>query len=155
MNPDLVIIRACDDGGVPTDQEFQSWAAGALAGAAGSCSLGIRVVAEKESAELNHRYRDRDHPTNVLSFPMDLPVELGRALESKPLGDLVICAGVVALEAQQQGKPEMNHWAHLTVHGILHLLGHGHENEEEAVAMEALEREILQGFGIPDPYRVS
>ena len=102
----------------------------------------------KEGRALNRHYRGKDYATNVLSFPADLPEGVDLPL----LGDLVICAPVVAKEAQDQGKPLAAHYAHLTVHGVLHLLGMDHEDEREAEAMEAIEREILADLGLPDPY---
>ncbi len=97
---------------------------------------------------LNRRYRDRDYATNVLSFPAELPAGLQLPL----LGDIVICAPVVAREAGEQGKKLRNHYAHLTVHGVLHLLGHEHQHDTEAERMEKLERSILARLGIADPY---
>ena len=101
-----------------------------------------------EGAELNVRYRGREGPTNVLSFVSELPDDLGIDL----LGDLVLCAPVVAAEAGDQGKAPADHWAHLVVHGVLHLLGHDHQADADAERMEAREREVLAGLGIDDPY---
>ena len=108
----------------------------------------VRFVDADESRALNRDYRGRDKPTNVLSFPFDCPPELSLPL----LGDLVICHPVVVEEAQAQDKRLEDHYAHLVVHGTLHLLGHDHLEDDEAEAMEQLEREILAGFGIADPY---
>ena len=108
----------------------------------------VRVVGSAESQRLNLAYRAKDKPTNVLSFPASAQQ---RTLDGA-LGDLVICAPVVAREAREQGKPLNAHYAHLTVHGCLHLLGWDHEDAQEAEAMEQLEREILAGLGLPDPY---
>ena len=114
----------------------------------GSCTaFTIRIVDEAESQELNRRYRGKDKSTNVLSFPYD-----GDMLDVPILGDIVICGPVVAMEAQQQGKEPRAHWAHLVVHGCLHLLGYDHVQESEAEVMEACERKILAGMGFPDPY---
>lgn len=112
----------------------------------------MRIVDADEGRELNRRFRDRDYATNVLSFPDDAPAELLGADEPRPLGDLVLCAPVVAEEAAGQGKSPAAHWAHLIVHGTLHLLGHDHEAPEEAAAMERLETEILVAGGLPDPW---
>ena len=109
----------------------------------------IRLVDEAESRQLNRDYRGKDRPTNVLSFPFEAPPEVLTPL----LGDLVICAPVVVREAREQGKPADAHWAHMLVHGVLHLLGYDHLEPAEADEMEALERDILAGLGFPDPYR--
>jgi probable rRNA maturation factor len=112
----------------------------------------IRVVEEEESRTLNQAYRDQDRPTNVLSFPADvvLPEEAGTA--GKILGDIVICDPVVRREARTQNKNVHEHYAHMVVHGMLHLYGHDHVDPAEADVMEDLEREILSEFGIADPY---
>jgi len=111
----------------------------------------LRIVAEPESAELNRRYRGRNYATNVLSFRPadDWPVLEG---ELTPLGDLVVCAAVVEREAREQGKPPAAHWAHIVIHGALHLTGHDHQTDDEAARMEARERELVAGFGFADPY---
>ena len=101
-----------------------------------------------EGRALNRHYRGKDYATNVLSFPADLPAGVKMPL----LGDLVICAPVVVREAREQRKSPQAHYAHLTVHGVLHLLGWDHDDDKEAEAMEQLEREILAGLGLPDPY---
>ncbi|MDE2087017.1 MAG: rRNA maturation RNase YbeY, partial [Xanthomonadaceae bacterium] len=110
--------------------------------------LSIRIVDADEGRELNRDYRGKDYATNVLSFEADLPPELKLPL----IGDMVICSPVVAREAAEQGKRPRDHWAHLTVHGTLHLLGYDHIVAAEAEAMEALETRILAGLGIADPY---
>ena len=134
--------------GLPAATSFRRWAHAAAQGRIRKADLAIRVVDEKEGRALNHHYRGKDYATNVLSFPADLPEGVDLPL----LGDLVICAPVVAREAREQGKPLAAHYAHLTVHGVLHLLGLDHEDAREAEAMEQLEREILAGLGFPDPY---
>nr|WP_221195627.1 rRNA maturation RNase YbeY [Luteibacter sp. Sphag1AF] len=135
---------------MPAAASFRRWVAAALAGARRRkpAELAIRIVDAEEGQSLNLQYRGRDYATNVLSFPADLPPGLNLPL----IGDLVICAPVVSREAGEQGKPEAHHWAHLTVHGVLHLLGYDHEVEAEADAMEALETKILAGLGISNPY---
>lgn len=134
---------------LPTEQNFTAWVEAVLtAQQIEQAELTIRVVDEAESQELNLTYRQKDAPTNVLSFEMDTDVPL----EVPLLGDLVICAPVVAKEAQQQDKPELHHWAHMVIHGTLHLFGYDHITDEEAEEMEAVERNILQQFKIPDPY---
>lgn len=113
--------------------------------------LTLRLVDEAESAELNARFRQRQGPTNVLAFPADAafaPVDD----DPPPAGDLVVCAGVVAREADEQGKPRDAHWAHIVMHGTLHLIGYDHETPAEAEKMEAKERELLRHFGFADPY---
>lgn len=134
--------------GLPAAVSFRRWAEAAARGRIHRGDLAIRVVDTKEGRALNHHYRGKDYATNVLSFPVDLP----EGVDLPMLGDLVICAPVVAREAKEQRKPLAAHYAHLTVHGVLHLLGLDHEDEREAEAMEQLEREILAELGLPDPY---
>jgi probable rRNA maturation factor len=134
--------------GVPAVADFQRWAAAAFAGRRPEAELSIRIVGESEGAELNSRYRGKSGPTNVLSFPAELPTGVPLPL----VGDLVICAPVVAREAAAQGKTDEAHWAHLTVHGCLHLIGYDHEDDHKAAEMEPLEAAILAGLGYPDPY---
>mgnify|MGYP005864295805 CR=1 FL=1 len=147
---DLEVASELDGVALPDAAAIERWARAAVAAASdrSRVELSVRVVGFEEGRALNARWRDRDRPTNVLSFAADLPVELDIPL----LGDLVICAPVVVREAMEQGKAEADHWAHLVVHGVLHLLGHDHEIETEAEAMEALERRALAGLGIGDPY---
>lgn len=135
--------------GLPAAASFRRWARAALEGRVRRADLALRLVDEREGCNLNRHYRGKDCATNVLSFPAELPA----GVELPILGDLVLCAPVVAREAAEQGKPLQHHYAHLTVHGILHLLGFDHEDPREAEAMEHLEREILAGLGIEDPYR--
>lgn len=108
----------------------------------------IRFVDEEESQTLNRDYRGKDKTTNVLSFPFESPP----GIELPLLGDLVICHAVVAQEASEQGKPLEHHYAHMVVHGILHLMGYDHIDDQEAEEMEQFERELLAELGIPDPY---
>jgi probable rRNA maturation factor len=133
---------------VPRRPEFSRWVDATLAAEGATGDIAIRVVDEEESRTLNRDYRSKDKPTNVLSFPADLPAEV----EPRLLGDIVICAPVVAAEAAAQGKTERAHWAHLVVHGTLHLLGYDHERSPEARRMEARETRILAGLGFPNPY---
>lgn len=141
------IQRATDADGQPDDESLKRWAGLALQGKPGH-ELTIRLVDADESRELNHEYRGKDAPTNVLSFPSDLPPELNIPL----LGDLVICVPVVLREAAEQGKSAEAHWAHMVIHGCLHLLGYDHMEEAEAEEMESLERQLLAELGISDPY---
>ncbi|HZX23487.1 MAG TPA: rRNA maturation RNase YbeY [Woeseiaceae bacterium] len=140
---------------LPGRHALRRWAETALRRAgleAGERELTVRIVGEAESRELNARWRGRDRPTNVLAFPGGEPGLPGEE-EDYPLGDLVVCAPVVAREAAEQGKAAESHWCHMIVHGTLHLAGHDHETPEEAARMEGLEREILAELGHPDPYR--
>jgi probable rRNA maturation factor len=135
--------------GLPGVAKFRHWARSVLAGRRRDAELAIRIVDEAESRALNRRFRGKDRSTNVLAFPAELPPELQLPL----LGDLVICREVVEAEAAAQGKPAEAHWAHMVVHGTLHLVGYDHESADEAEVMEALEAEILAELGWPDPYR--
>lgn len=141
-------IEPRDYPGLPSDDDLCRWATSALMEQAGNEDMTIRVVDSNESQQLNHQYRGKDKPTNVLSFPSDLPEEIGINL----LGDLVICAPVVAEEAKQQSKPLLAHWAHMVIHGTLHLQGYDHIEDDQAEAMEALEIKLLQGLNFANPY---
>ena len=134
--------------GLPQAAAFQTWVAAAANGRRPAVEVSIRVVDAVEGQALNLRYRHKDYPTNVLSFPAELPAGVDVPL----IGDLVLCAPVVAKEAHDQGKTLDQHYAHLTVHGVLHLLGYHHETVAEARAMEAIEVQVLDSLGIPDPY---
>lgn len=135
---------------IPSATRFRRWVMAALRGRRARAEITIRVVTPAESRRLNARYRGKDKPTNVLSFACEAP----SLLKLPALGDLVICAQVVKREARQQGKPVEAHWAHMTVHGVLHLLGYDHQRKNEARHMEALEKTILAGLGHPDPYEI-
>lgn len=150
---DVAVSYGLPRRGVPAAASFRKWVAAALAGRIREADLAIRIVDEKEGRALNRHYRGKDYATNVLSFPAELPEGLPPGVRLPLLGDIVLCAPVVAREAREQGKPLNAHYAHLTVHGVLHLLGWDHEDPREAEAMEQLEREILAGLGIDDPYR--
>ena len=136
--------------GLPAPASFRRWVEAALRGAKRRkpAELAIRLVDAAEGRALNRDYRGKDYATNVLSFPAELPHGAMLPL----LGDLAICAPVVLREATEQGKLARDHWAHLTIHGVLHLLGYDHIEDAEAEAMEALETRILAGLGITDPY---
>jgi len=134
--------------GVPSDAELRQWTEAALGERVDKAELVIRIVDEAESQTLNREYRGVDRPTNVLSFPSELPTEV----ESDLLGDLVISAPVVQREANEQDKPLQAHWAHMVIHGVLHLIGFEHETDRQAHEMETLERSLLEGLGFPDPY---
>ncbi len=136
----------------PRNSDFARWAAAALGRRGAKREIAVRVVGPAESRRLNARYRGKDKPTNVLSFPAAaLPTAAAEA--PVPLGDLVICAQVVRTEALAQGKPLQAHWAHLVVHGALHLLGYDHESEPDARRMERREISVLRALGFANPYR--
>jgi probable rRNA maturation factor len=145
MRVDLDIATAKS---VPATALFQRWAE--AAGPAGPAEVSIRIVDIPESARLNQVYRHKSGPTNVLSFPFEVPAGVPNEL----LGDLAICAPVVEREAKEQGKSAEAHWAHMVVHGILHLRGYDHDEDAEAERMEALEAEIMARLGYPNPYAV-
>lgn len=136
---------------VPTRAQFLRWVKAALAGRLElPAELTLRVVGPAEMQALNREYRDRDYPTNVLSFPFEQPP--GVELPLRVLGDIVLCAQTVQREARAQGKPVASHWAHLTVHGVLHLLGMDHLDKRDAARMEGAEIAVLASLGIPNPY---
>lgn len=146
----LAVRYGLPRGGVPAAASFRRWAEAALRGARHRrrAELAIRIVDSTEGLALNRQYRGRDYATNVLSFPVEPPPGVRLAL----IGDLAICAPVVLREAAEQGKPARAHWAHLTVHGVLHLLGYDHIVDADAEVMESLERRVLASLGIDDPY---
>ena len=152
---DVAVGYGVPRAGVPAAVSFRRWVAAALDGRIREADLAIRIVGNKEGRALNHHYRGKDYATNVLSFPAEIAegVKMPKGVKMPLLVDLVICAPVVAREAKEQKKPLTAHYAHLTVHGALHLLGWDHEDEREAEAMEQLEREILAELGIADPYQ--
>ena len=144
---------ASDAAGVPSSDAVCGWVEQTLRAAhpGREADVSVRIVDEREMRALNRDYRSQDKPTNVLAFPAGDPGFVPPG-ETPLLGDVVVCAGVVAREAGEQGKPLEHHWAHMLVHGTLHLLDYDHTSEEQAGVMEALERRILDGFGIADPY---
>jgi len=144
----IIDLQQATDSDVPSENQFQRWASAALVEVNEDCELSIRLVGEAESAELNNDYRGKNYPTNVLSFPFESPVPL----EPMLLGDLVLCVRVVEKEAAEQNKALEDHWAHLIVHGCLHLLGYDHIEDDEAEVMETLEISILQKLDINNPY---
>lgn len=148
MSIELDLQLASDATDLPSDDELQRWAEKALQGRRQQAELTVRIVDEAESQQLNHEYRGKDKPTNVLSFPFEAPP----GIELDLLGDLVICAPVVTQEAAEQNKPLSHHWAHMLIHGILHLLGYDHISDQQAAEMEPLETKLLADLGIPDPY---
>ena len=147
VNPDLTIQRVTA-GSTPADEAFMQWVTAALDPASVAYELTVRLVDEAESQALNGQYRGQDRPTNVLSFPADLPPDIDLSL----LGDIVICVPIVEREAIEQQKVLEAHWAHLTLHGVLHLLGHDHQDNQEAERMEQIECAILGSLGYANPY---
>lgn len=154
MSPEIDRQIAVDteaEAALPTQAELEAWVGAVLDREGdGRQELTIRFVERDESRQLNRDYRGKDKPTNVLSFPFETPP----GIELPLLGDLVICHDIVVREAQEQYKSIQAHYAHLVIHGCLHLLGHDHIDDQEAEQMEALERTLLTQFGITDPYRV-
>lgn len=155
-NLELDLQLASEDDDVPEPDQFEQWIMAALTHADYQASedlpieITVRVVDRAESQELNNSYRHKDKPTNVLSFPFEAPEDVPLQL----LGDLVICAPIVRQEAEEQHKSLTSHWAHMVIHGTLHLLGFDHIEEEDATAMEALETRIMASQGFADPYSV-
>ncbi len=151
---DLELQVASEASNLPEKDDVALWAHKAISSSKQMMNrelpmeLSVRIVDEVESRELNSRYRQIDKPTNVLSFPYESPKEIPINL----LGDLVICAPVVVREAKQQYKATQAHWAHMVIHGVLHLMGYDHEENEQALEMEALEVQILEQLGFADPY---
>lgn len=133
---------------LPSEADFATWAAAALPADANT-ELVIRVVNEAESRQLNATYRAKNSPTNVLSFPFETPP----GIPTNYLGDLVICAPVVERESTQQNKQRLAHWAHMVVHGVLHLCGYDHQHDAEANKMENKERAIMHALNFSDPYQ--
>ena len=145
----LDLQLACEnEQGLPAEADFLRWLEAVLPQFQPESEVTIRLVDEAESHELNHTYRGKDKPTNVLSFPFEAPPEIELPL----LGDLIICRQVVEQEAKEQEKSLEAHWAHMVIHGSLHLLGYDHIEDEEAEEMESLETEIMLALGYPDPY---
>jgi len=128
---------------LPTRQQFRKWALAALSQ---NAEITLRIVDAEEGRDLNNNYRSKDYATNVLTFTLN---------ESPLMGDIVLCATVIAQEATEQGKMLEAHYAHLTVHGVLHLQGHNHENDADAEAMELLETQIVTNLGYPAPYLIT
>lgn len=144
---EILVQRRVPPGRIPSAASLRLWATKALGDVAGD--LTIRIVDEAEMQTLNQRYRGKDKSTNVLSFGYD-----GEGLDIPILGDVVVCASVVEREATEQGKSLRGHWAHMIVHGCLHLLGYDHENDRDADRMESREKEMLADLGFADPYRI-
>ena len=150
MSVILDLQLACaDTANLPSEADFQRWLDAAVLPFQEEAEVTVRLVDEAESNQLNLTYRGKDKPTNVLSFPFECPP----GVELPLLGDLIICRQVVEREASEQNKPLLAHWAHMVVHGSLHLLGYDHIDDEEAEEMEALEVEFMQALGYDNPYQ--
>lgn len=151
MSYEVDIQREINDSEVdtPSNEDFQRWVTLALTDRKSGGEICIRLVEPTESQQLNSDYRGKDAPTNVLSFPFEAPEGIPMEL----LGDLAICADIVAKEAHEQNKPVLNHWAHMVIHGTLHLIGFDHINDSDAEQMETLETTLLASINIPDPYQ--
>jgi probable rRNA maturation factor len=151
MSVDVQI--ATDAAGIPSRTVIRNWVQRAVdvTDSGRDVDVSVRIVDEEEMRALNRNYRDQDKSTNVLAFPAG-DAGFVPPGERPLLGDIVVCADIVAREADEQGKPLDHHWGHMLVHGTLHLLGHDHISEREAEAMEALERRVLASLGIADPY---
>lgn len=147
---ELEVQRTIVADDIPSDQEFYLWIEKALADYSKEAEVLIRIVNIQEIAELNHQFRHKQGPTNILSFPFEAP-EVVQGINL--LGDLVVCAPVLATEAQAQHKDLKDHWAHIIIHGIFHLLGYDHIDESDALEMEAKELVILQQLNIDNPYQ--
>ena len=150
MNLSIDIQKACASEDSPDEDSIKRWVSAAIRDERDECELSIRIVDEQESADFNQRYRGKSGATNVLSFPFD-------AVTPEPLpilGDLVICAPVLVREAAEQQKTTTAHWAHIVIHGVLHLLGYDHIEDQDAEQMESLETEIMLILDFPPPYRI-
>lgn len=141
-------IAVEDEQGLPAYEDVSTWLTAAITPFQPQAEVTVRIVDNEESHQLNLEYRGKDKPTNVLSFPFEAPP----GIELDLLGDLVICRQVVEQEAKEQNKTLQAHWAHMVVHGSLHLLGYDHIEEDEAEEMESLETELMQKLGFEDPY---
>ncbi|MEI5640732.1 MULTISPECIES: rRNA maturation RNase YbeY [unclassified Pseudoalteromonas] len=149
MQLTLDLQLACEFANLPSEAQFQRWAEHALSSFREQAEMTIRLVENAESQELNSQYRGKEKPTNVLSFEFDAPP----GIELPLIGDLIIAPAVVLQEAQEQEKTFHDHFAHMVIHGCLHLLGFDHINEQDAVEMETIEKQILATLDIADPYR--
>jgi len=156
MNVLVDVLKACDGDTIPGAEVVDAWVTRAVevAGTPNDVEVSVRIVDADEIRALNREYRDKDKATNVLSFPAG-PIAGLPADAPVLLGDIVVCASIVDSEAAEQGKATGDHWAHMLVHGTLHLMGLDHENDAEAAEMEALETRVLAAHGVPDPYGAS
>lgn len=152
----IEVQYAIAEDGLPSEESLTQWAQAALNNIADSTGeITLRLVSTEEIQTLNHSYRGKDSPTNVLSFPFEMPEGLPLAAQDLILGDIALCADVIAEESQTQNKPLSHHWAHMVIHGVLHLLGFDHIGDSDAAIMEQLEIDILATMGIPNPYLIA
>lgn len=152
MKLELTLDNASSSASVPDEEDVHRWVISALSPNRPAAAIAVRIVDERESAELNEQFRQKAGATNVLSFPADIPADIQSQFEYPILGDLIICAPVVENEAVEQHKTIQAHWAHMVVHGCLHLLGYDHIADHDAEQMEQLEIDILSRCGFADPY---
>lgn len=148
MNYTVTLQNVSEIKDIPSLFQFRRWVSEALNSRRETGEVVIRIVNFEESQQLNNTYRHKNKPTNVLSFPAELEAEI----DDPWIGDLVVCAPLVAQEAAEQGKTLEAHWAHLIIHGTLHLIGYDHETDAQAYVMEGLERELMQRLNFQDPY---
>lgn len=156
MTVSVDLDNQCPDLWVPTGTRVSDWLSHAwrhLQPDGPAVNVAVQVLNEDDTAALNLQFRGKSGPTNVLSFPANLPPELLQHLQPRPLGDIVACAPVIHREAREQGKTAEAHWAHLLTHGFLHLNGYDHQTDSEAMVMETLETRLLAEQGYPDPYQ--
>ena len=149
MPVSIIVQNVSESLSVPAEKDFREWL-GAVFADRSKGEVGIRIIDEEEARALNRRYRSSDYATNVLAFPCDDVSEVAGA--EAPIGDIVICAGVVESEAREYGRPLRAHWAHMTIHGALHLDGYDHETDKQAAEMEFRETVLLRRLGFPDPW---
>ena len=156
MNLKVDLINDCGAQSIPNSIDIQDWVAQTLEtiNLTDPVSICFRLVSLREVAELNLRYRNKKSPTNILSFPSSLPESIQSVMPSQHLGDIVICPRLIQSEAKEQEKSERAHWAHLVVHGTLHLRGFTHETENESKSMEKEEIKVLEKLGFPNPYLI-
>lgn len=145
----LIIQKATTLKSLPTKKQFQGWINATLPKSKQNSEITIRIVDNKEITTLNRKYRKKNKVTNIISFPFEAP----KGIKADILGDLVICATQLRKEAIENKKTFISHWAHLAIHGTLHLLGHDHQNDKDAIKMEKLETKILKKLGFDDPYK--
>ncbi len=156
MTATIDILEDCSASWLPDHQLTEKWLSAALtlSGQTTAVNISLRFVDEEESQRLNREFRDKDSATNVLSFPAELPDSIAQQMDEIPLGDIAICPAIVEKEALAQGKELQSHWAHLLIHGILHLLGYDHQTGDDAETMENLEISVLESLGIANPYLI-